>query len=569
MRDAGRKHAGRAARSAQLARPRRRQRGRRCRRSRRRAELRALPAPRARDRHHAEDDQQPHRPGHRRHRRTRTSRSRRCRQPRRLRLPARAQGPLPRRRRREALPAPVPLQDARRPAVRHASTRSRPSSSRRSATRASRWAPGRPERPRGALRPVPARQGRLHARRRQLDRQPRRAARRPRAEPTQGERLQLTLDLGLQRAARQRAGQGDRRRVGNQAKAGAFVAMDPTNGEILALGSYPSFDANLLAKPISQSTYDRLTSQAQRRAAVQPRDRGRLSDRLDLQADHRDGRAGRRDHHAEHVIIDNGTYKLGTQDLPERQGRELRRAQPDPGDQGLLGHLLLQARRAGRRRRARSSSSGRASSASRARPGSTCPASSPASCPTAAGATRLPALPALREEGQGHPGHDAGAVRVRRHRAPLDRRATTSTSPSARATSRPRRCRWPRSTRRSSTAAPSSSRTWATRSRTAPGARSSNCARRPAAMSISPPPIVRRSCRGCTRPPPSPGGTSADIFHGFPVPDLRQDRHRRARTNPDQSWYAVYVDAPTKPIVVVRPSSAAASAPNRRRRRRV
>ena len=38
---------------------------------------------------------------------------------------------------------------------------------------------------------------------------------------------------------------------GNPSRAGAYVAMDPTNGEVLALGSYPSFDANEFAKPIS------------------------------------------------------------------------------------------------------------------------------------------------------------------------------------------------------------------------------------------------------------------------------------------------------------------------------
>jgi penicillin-binding protein 2 len=38
--------------------------------------------------------------------------------------------------------------------------------------------------------------------------------------------------------------------------------MDPTNGEVLALGSYPSFDANLFAKPISQSKFDQLNSEA-------------------------------------------------------------------------------------------------------------------------------------------------------------------------------------------------------------------------------------------------------------------------------------------------------------------
>ena len=48
----------------------------------------------------------------------------------------------------------------------------------------------------------------------------------------------------------------------NGAKAGAFVAMDPRNGEVLALGSYPSFNANVFAKPLSQRKYDELSSEA-------------------------------------------------------------------------------------------------------------------------------------------------------------------------------------------------------------------------------------------------------------------------------------------------------------------
>jgi penicillin-binding protein 2 len=69
--------------------------------------------------------------------------------------------------------------------------------------------------------------------------------------PEPGRQLQLTLDLGLQRAAQNamaRAGHG---------LPGAFVAMDPTNGEVLALGSYPSFDPSVLSHPISQASYDR------------------------------------------------------------------------------------------------------------------------------------------------------------------------------------------------------------------------------------------------------------------------------------------------------------------------
>jgi penicillin-binding protein 2 len=84
-----------------------------------------------------------------------------------------------------------------------------------------------------------------------------------RTDPIQGRQLRLTLDLGLQRAAQNAvaraidAAHGN----GNPADAGAFVAMDPRDGEVLALGSYPSFDANLFAKPIDQETYEQLNSE--------------------------------------------------------------------------------------------------------------------------------------------------------------------------------------------------------------------------------------------------------------------------------------------------------------------
>jgi penicillin-binding protein 2 len=84
-----------------------------------------------------------------------------------------------------------------------------------------------------------------------------------RVDPIQGRQLRLTLDLGLQRAAHNavaravEAAQGN----GNPADAGAYVAMDPRDGEVLALGSYPSFDANLFAKPIDQETFDELNSE--------------------------------------------------------------------------------------------------------------------------------------------------------------------------------------------------------------------------------------------------------------------------------------------------------------------
>jgi penicillin-binding protein 2 len=67
-----------------------------------------------------------------------------------------------------------------------------------------------------------------------------------------GHQLRLSLDLSVQRAGQQ-AISGD---------AGAFVAMDVKTGALLGLGSNPSFDPNIFSKGIKQSDYDALSSQA-------------------------------------------------------------------------------------------------------------------------------------------------------------------------------------------------------------------------------------------------------------------------------------------------------------------
>jgi penicillin-binding protein 2 len=47
------------------------------------------------------------------------------------------------------------------------------------------------------------------------------------------------------------------------------------------------------------------------------------------------------------------------------------------------------------------------------------------------------------------------------------------------------------------------------------------------------------------------GGTSADVFAGFPYTVFGKTGTAERAPNPDQSWYACYVDDPVKPIVVV------------------
>jgi len=70
--------------------------------------------------------------------------------------------------------------------------------------------------------------------------------------PTDGQRLQLTIDIDLQRALE------DAYRAGNMA--GAAVFMNPKTGEILAMTSQPAFDPNAFANGIDRSTWAKLNN---------------------------------------------------------------------------------------------------------------------------------------------------------------------------------------------------------------------------------------------------------------------------------------------------------------------
>jgi penicillin-binding protein 2 len=79
----------------------------------------------------------------------------------------------------------------------------------------------------------------------------------PPTEPTAGHNLKLTLDLGLEKEGEKalREGIENAQAGGKPADAGAFVALDPRNGQVLAIGSYPGFDPNSFAKPLTNAEY--------------------------------------------------------------------------------------------------------------------------------------------------------------------------------------------------------------------------------------------------------------------------------------------------------------------------
>jgi penicillin-binding protein 2 len=63
-----------------------------------------------------------------------------------------------------------------------------------------------------------------------------------------GEDIQLTIDLELQRAAEKALGTRD----------GAIVVMDPRNGAILAMASWPSYDPNIFTSPMTNAQWAQL-----------------------------------------------------------------------------------------------------------------------------------------------------------------------------------------------------------------------------------------------------------------------------------------------------------------------
>ncbi|GAA0890077.1 penicillin-binding protein 2 [Rhodanobacter soli] len=68
--------------------------------------------------------------------------------------------------------------------------------------------------------------------------------------PTPGKNLYLSLDVRLQKAAE----------VAFDGRPGAAVAIDPRNGQVLAMVSVPTFDPNLFVNGISQVDYGTLTN---------------------------------------------------------------------------------------------------------------------------------------------------------------------------------------------------------------------------------------------------------------------------------------------------------------------
>ena len=192
-------------------------------------------------------------------------------------------------------------------------------------------------------------------------------------DPRQGNDLVLSIDNDVQ-AAGQAA-------VGSYGY-GGFVAMNIRNGELLGLGSAPSYQPSVLAKPLlpqrlaysifgdPKDTESLTGAPAVNRATQSAYPTGSIFKPITALARARLGRARRqRDHQRQRLL-----RPRRRQHPPQRRGRGQRPDRPPRRAPGLLRRLLLPPRRRARTRARETGARSRigpASSGSASRPGST------------------------------------------------------------------------------------------------------------------------------------------------------------------------------------------------------
>jgi penicillin-binding protein 2 len=82
-------------------------------------------------------------------------------------------------------------------------------------------------------------------------------------QPTPGYNLYLTLDKDLQSITEETLVEAIKlanKKGAEKARAGAIVVMNPQNGEILALASYPTYDPNALSQGLKEKEWKKITS---------------------------------------------------------------------------------------------------------------------------------------------------------------------------------------------------------------------------------------------------------------------------------------------------------------------
>ena len=338
------------------------------------------------------------------------------------------------------------------------------------------------------------------------------------------------------------------------AQAGAFVAMNPDNGEVYAMGSLPTFNPSIFANPagVPASTYKQLNNASSNfplinRAIMSAYPTGSTFKPITATAALESG-----DWTVGDTYDDTGVYSNGPGDLRHNAGHasygvlDLTEAIKVSSDDFFynLGRVTNVDR--SRIPTAARCSTGRTCTGSARRPESTSAARPPATCRRRNGARASTARSCAASTSTTC--RAAGS----RTAAP-GRSGTTRTSPSARATSGSRRCSSQSRTRRSPTAGRSCARTSAWRSTRPTGPCCRRSSRRPARHVSIAPEYLDAIRTGLREAASQPGGTSADVMGDFPEAVYGKTGTAQRNGQADQSWYACFVPdtATSKPILVI------------------
>ena len=167
--------------------------------------------------------------------------------------------------------------------------------------------------------------------------------------------------------------------------------MDPRNGEVMAMGSYPSFDPNIFAKPLKQSTFDKLNSEENGAPLIDRAIVGLYPTGLDDEGHHRRGCAGvRRGHGGGSRSTTRGSIQIG--DVLFKNAGETPHGTviAAHGAAGLLRRLLLHHGHAHELGRGHAPPAlGAAAGDGTVRPASTCPGETDGLVPNPAWRNRL------------------------------------------------------------------------------------------------------------------------------------------------------------------------------------
>ena len=319
--------------------------------------------------------------------------------------------------------------------------------------------------------------------------------------------------------------------------------MNIHNGQLYGLGSSPSYNPSVFAKPLLAAVDLR---RAQLRgpglAAARSRDQRPLSDRLDLQADHGAGGARFRRRSARtRSSTTPASIASATAGSAHNAGDAVNGVdRPAPGAEGLLRRLLLHARRqaatttpatAGRCRSGRSKLGlGEPTGLDIGGDADRAAADSGGAQPSSTGEHQRPDSPCGKEV-------VPTILQVGGSRIGRGRPATTSTSRLARAISRPIRCRWPSPMPRSPTAATSSRPHVGLRVED-PEGRTIQEIDPPVRSHVDIDPAAQQTIMaGLHDAAMAPAGTSYPVFCNYPVEIAGKTGTAERGLDADQSWY--------------------------------